>query len=120
MAYKVHRGAEVTRDLGRIETYLVQTYQNLGEDDKAATSRAAVRIKEALVYMRSFVDHPHRGTEHPQLQSGLRSVTSNRFIYYFTVDDLLSDVKILAVFFGGMDHRRQILDRLQIRPRRVV
>jgi plasmid stabilization system protein ParE len=63
--------------------------------------------------MRTFETHPHRGTEHPAVRPGLRSVTSKSFIFYFEVDEGLSEVRILAVFFGGANHRQQIVDRLR-------
>jgi plasmid stabilization system protein ParE len=63
--------------------------------------------------MRTFEDHPYRGTEHPEIRSDIRTVTSKRFIVYFEIDEPLSEVRILAVFFGDVDHRQQILDRLR-------
>ena len=111
--YRVRRAAAVTRDLDLIEDYLVETYQALGDDMESSTERAAIRIDGALAYMRTFETHPHRGTEHPEIRPGIRTVTSNTFIFYFDIDEPLSEVRILAVFFGGVDHRRQILDRLR-------
>lgn len=111
--HRVRRAAEVTRDLDLIEGYLVQAYQDLGDDLEGATERAAARIEGALACMRSFEVHPHRGTEHPEIGPGIRTVTSERFIFYFEIGEPLSEVRILAVFFGGVDHRRQILDRLR-------
>jgi toxin ParE1/3/4 len=111
--HRVRRAADVTRDLDLTEGYLVQVYQDLGDSLESAVGRAAARIDEALGYMRSFEDRPHRGTEQPQIRAGLRTVTSRRFIVYFEIDEQLSEVRILAVFFGAIDHRRQILDRLR-------
>lgn len=113
MVYKVRRAAEVTRDLDLIEEYLVQTYQGFGEDFEGAVVKALDRVKEAQAYIRTFSTHPHRGTEHPQIRPGLRAVTDNRFIFYFEIYDSLSEVRILAIFFGGIDHQRQILERLR-------
>ncbi|HXP97404.1 MAG TPA: hypothetical protein VN809_11880 [Telmatospirillum sp.] len=111
--YRVRRAANVTHDLDLIEGYLVQVYQDLGDDLESAVERAASRIDEALAYMRTFEDHPHRGTEHPEIRSDIRTVTCKRFIFYFEIDEPLSEVRVLAVFFGGVDHRQQILDRLR-------
>jgi plasmid stabilization system protein ParE len=111
--YRVKRAADVTRDLDLIEGYLTQAYQEFGEDLESATGRAAARIGEALAYMRSFEDHPYRGTEYPKIGPGIRAVTSKRFVFYFEIDQPRSEVRILAVFFGGVDHRQQILDRLR-------
>ena len=112
MVYRVVRETRVTLDLDIIEDYLVLSYQNFGEGVESATSRATARIKDALSYMRSLAAHPHRGTEHPEIQPGLRTLTNNRFIYYFKIDELFSEVRILAIFFGGMDHQRRMLHRL--------
>lgn len=111
--YSVRRAADVTRDLDRIEDHLVRIYLDFGEDVEAAVERAASRIDDALIYMRTFVAHPHRGTEQAIIRTGIRSVTHKNFIFYFEVDDPSLEVRILAIFFGGVDHRQQILDRLQ-------
>ncbi len=111
--YKVRRAAAITRDIELIESYLVQVYQDFGDDLESATERAATRINEALAYMRTFESRPYRGTEHPEIQSDIRTVTSNRFVFYFEIDEPLSEVRILAVFFGGANHSQQILDRLR-------
>ncbi|WP_431860891.1 type II toxin-antitoxin system RelE/ParE family toxin [Azospirillum sp.] len=111
--YRVRRAAGVARDLDLIEGYLFQVYQDLGDDPGSSSERAATRIGEALAYMRTFETHPHRGSEHPEIAAGVRTVTSSRFIFYSEIDEPLSEVRILAIFFGGVDHRRQILDRLR-------
>ncbi|MBK1839907.1 hypothetical protein JHL17_21095 [Azospirillum sp. YIM B02556] len=110
--YKLRYAPIVTRDFDLIEGYLVQAYQDLGDDAERATERAARRIVAAADYLRSFATYPHRGTEHPEIRPGIRTVTSNRFTFYFSIDDSLAEVLIVAVFFGGVDHRRQIVDRL--------
>jgi toxin ParE1/3/4 len=110
--YRVRRAAEVTRDLGLIEEHLVQAYQEFGEDLENAMDRAAARINEAVSYMRTFAAHPHRGTERPTIRPGIRTVTNKNFVFYFEIDEPSSEVRILAIFFGGADHRRQIVDRL--------
>lgn len=111
--YRVRRAADVTCDLDLIEDHFVKTYQEFGEDFESAVGHAAARIDDALVYMRTFVTHPHRGTEHAKIRSGIRTVTNRNFIFYFEVDDLSSEVRIIAIFFGGADHRQQIMDRLR-------
>ena len=111
--YRVRRAAAITRDLDLIESHLVLAYQDFGDDLESATERAAARIGEALAYMRTFEFHPHRGTEHPEIRSGIRTVTSNKFVFYFEIDEPQSEVRILAVFFGSANHSQQILDRLR-------
>jgi toxin ParE1/3/4 len=111
--YRVIRSAGVTRDLDLIEEHLVQAYHELGDDLEDAMVRAAARINEALVYMRTFAAHPHRGTEQPKIRPGIRPVTNKSFAFYFEIDEPSSEVRILATFFDGADHRRQILDRFR-------
>ena len=112
MVYKVRRAKEVTRDFDIIEDYLVRSYQGFGEDLDEAVMKAVARVEEAQAYIRTFSVHPHRGTENLAIRPGLRTVTSNRFIFYFEIDEPLSEVRVLAVFFGGTDHQSRIGDRL--------
>jgi toxin ParE1/3/4 len=111
--YKVRRSAEVTRDLDVIEDYLVKVYEDFGDDLENATERAADRVDEALAYMRTFAAHPHRGTEHKKIRLGIRTGTNKSFVFYFEIDEPSSEVRILATFFGGVDHGRQILERFR-------
>jgi plasmid stabilization system protein ParE len=111
--YRVRLAADVTRDLDLIEEHLFQAYQEFGHDLETAMVRAATRINDALAFMRTFEAHPYRGTEHPKVRPGIRTVTNKSFVFYFEIDEPSSEVRILAVFFGGSDHRRQILDRLR-------
>ncbi len=92
---------------------LSSSVEEFGEDLESAVVRATARIDEALAYMRTFVTYPHRGTEHAKIRPGLRTVTTKNSIFYFEVDDVSFDVRILAIFFGGVDHRQQIMDRMQ-------
>jgi plasmid stabilization system protein ParE len=113
VAYRVQRAAKVTRDFDLIEDYLVQAYQDIGEDLDHAMTRTHGRINDTLKYMRKFSKRPYRGTLHPDIRPDLRTVTNRNFIFYFEIDESIETVMILAVFFGGMAHRRQILDRLR-------
>jgi toxin ParE1/3/4 len=111
--YSVSRATAVKLDFELIESHLVQAYQDLGDDLESATARAAARIEGALAYMRTFESHPHRGTEHPEIRPGIGTVTNNNFVFYFEIDERLSEVRILAVFFGGVNHSQQIRERLR-------
>lgn len=112
MIYKVNPATEAMDDFDRIEAYLRHTYQEFGDDRVRARNRAAARIDAAITVMRSFARHPHRGTEHPAIRPGLRSVTKDRFVYYVEIDEALAEVRVLAVFFGGADHTARMRDRL--------
>jgi plasmid stabilization system protein ParE len=111
--YRVIRAADVTRDLGLIEEHLFRSYRHFGEDSETAQARAAERIEDILIYMRTFETHPHRGTEHNTIRPGVRTATHKNFVLYFEIDEASFEVRILAAFFGGADHRHQIIDRLR-------
>jgi toxin ParE1/3/4 len=111
--YKVLPARGVVRDFTLIEDFLFKTYRDLGDDSEEAVGRAAVRVKAARAYMRTFERNPHRGTEHPEIRPGVRAVTKEKFVFYFEINETKFEVMIFAVFFGGEDHRRKIIDRLQ-------
>ncbi|MFS2010958.1 hypothetical protein ACCD06_13920 [Azospirillum sp. CT11-132] len=113
--YKVRLAAPVARDFNLIEAHLIEAYQALGDDEERAADRAAARVDEAADYLQELAALPYRGTEHPGIRPGLRTVTKNKFVIYFRVHEERAEVLVVAVFFGGMDHRRQIVDRLRHR-----
>jgi plasmid stabilization system protein ParE len=49
---------------------------------------------------------------HDDILPGLRHVTLGRAVIWFDVIEDKSNVRILAVFFGGQDHIRRMLARL--------
>jgi toxin ParE1/3/4 len=69
--YKVLPARGVVRDFTLIEDFLFKTYRDLGDDSEEAVGHAAVRVKAARAYMRTFERNPHRGTEHPESLSGM-------------------------------------------------
>jgi toxin ParE1/3/4 len=111
--YNVLPARGVVRDFTLIEDFLFKTYRDLGDDPEEAGGRAAARVKAARAYMRTFERNPHRGTEHPEIRPGARTVTKEKFIFYFEINETEFEVMIFAVFFGGEDHRQKIMDRLQ-------
>jgi toxin ParE1/3/4 len=111
--YNVLPARGVVRDFTLIEDFLFKTYRDLGDDSDEAVDRAAVRVIAARAYMRTFERNPHRGTEHPEIRPGVRTVTKEKFVFYFEINEAEFEVMIFAVFFGGEDHRRKIIDRLQ-------
>ena len=54
---------------------------------------------------------PHQGSGDDNIRPGLRHVTRNRTVFYFDVDDATKTVRIIAVFFGGQDHKKLMLKR---------
>ncbi len=117
MAYEVERSDASDRDLETIFDFLFEAALAFGEDETTAFERAERRILEIEEAMEALGDVPHQGTLLPEFAGGLRSVTKGRSIFYFDVDDTRRRVRVLAIFFGGQDHRRRML--LRLLPRRI-
>jgi toxin ParE1/3/4 len=111
--YKVTRSAQAERDLDALFDFLMASYANLGDDVERAFDRATGRVTRIKADLRALGRTPHQGTLRTKMMPGLRSVTTDRAIFYFTVDDDASLVRVLAVFFGGQDHQREMLKRLR-------
>src|SRR5262245_6871396 len=112
MGYRVERSIACDRDLALIFDYLLTTYQELGDPPEDAFARAADRIRAIEDDMVAHGQAPFQDTRWPELVPGLRWVTKNRAILYFQIDEDASSIRILVVFFGGQEHRRQMLLRL--------
>ncbi len=112
MPYRVERSLDTDHDLSAIFDFLLTSYMGFGGERGEALERAAVRIEGIEAEMLSLGDVPHQGTLRPDLLPGLRSVTKQRAIFYFDVDDDLRLLRVLAIFFGGQDHQRAMLQRL--------
>jgi len=112
LKYSVERASDVDRDLAAAFDFLMESYRAFGEDPDAAFERAATRLRAIDADMQSLGNVPHQGTLREEIRPGLRSVTKNRAVFYFHVDDDRRMVRIFAVFFGGQDHQRRMLKRL--------
>lgn len=112
MKFTVERASDADRDLDAIFDFLIQSHQSFGEDAESAVDRAAERLRQIHDAMEALAELPHQGTLLPHLSAGLRSVTKDRAIFYFRVDEAKRVVRVLAVFFGGQDHRRHVFKRL--------
>lgn len=112
MMYAVERASAADRDLEAIFDFLIESYRLFGEDEPTAIARASERLRSIHDSMGLLGDAPHQGTLLPHLGAGLRSVTKDRAIFYFTVYDAKRTLRVLAVFFGGQDHQTRMLRRL--------
>ncbi|MBP6012919.1 MAG: type II toxin-antitoxin system RelE/ParE family toxin [Alphaproteobacteria bacterium] len=112
MRYDVKRSTDTDRDIAAIFDFLTKSYLEFGNDRRTALEAAAARVREIETAMLSLGKAPHQGTLRPELLPGLRSVTKERAIFYFDVDDDRKLVRVLAIFFGGQDHQRLMLRRL--------
>lgn len=113
MAYKVSRSTACDADLDAIFDYLFLTYQELGDDAAEAFERAATRVLRIDADLRALGEVPHQGTLEPRIMDGLRHVTKDRAVFYFTLDEAARELRVLAVFFGGQDHRAHLLARMK-------
>lgn len=112
MDFRVLRSVACDRDLSLIFDHLFETYQNLGDAPDEAFERASARIRSIEDDMEALGRVPFQGTLWSDLLPDLRWVTKNRAIFYFQIDKAAAAVRILAVFFGGQDHRMKMLLRL--------
>jgi toxin ParE1/3/4 len=111
-SYRLERSPQIGRDLRDILWFVMRSNVQFGEPFERAKLSAAARIERIEAEMEKLASVPHQGTLHPLLTPGLRSVTKDRAIFYFLVDDEAQVVRVLAVFFGGQDHQRLMLRRL--------
>lgn len=112
MAYRVRLSKAALADLELIFDHLAESYEALGETPEEALARAAARIRTIQAQMEGLGDVPHQGTLWPELMEGLRWTTKDRTIFYFLVDDKTERLDVLALFFGGQDHKAHILSRI--------
>lgn len=110
--YNVERTPKADRDLDELFDFLFSSYEGFGDRPERAFERASDRVERIKAEMRALAKRPHQGTLHPGLLPDLRSVTKDRVIFYFTVDDEAPIVRVLAIFFGSQDHLRHMLKRL--------
>ncbi len=104
--------ADVFRSREQRADFLLNSYMGFGDERGEALERAAARIEGIEAEMLALGDVPHQGALRPDLLPGLRPVTKQGAIFYFDVDDDLRLVRVLAIFFGGQDHQRALLQRL--------
>ena len=112
MPYRVERSVDTDHDLAAIFDFLLNSYMGFGDERGEALERAAARVEGIEDELLALGDVAHQGTLRSDLLPGLRSVTKQSAIIYFDVDDDLRLVRVLAIFFGGQDHQRAMLQRL--------
>jgi toxin ParE1/3/4 len=111
--YRIVRSRQADRDIRSILRFLIQNHMRSGASFAEAKDRGAAKILAIRDAMKTLTSLPHRATRRDALLPGLRNVTKDRAIFYFTVDDEARFVRVLAVFFGGQDHQREMLKRLR-------
>lgn len=113
MGFRVLRSAACDADLETIFDYLFGTYQDLGDTPAEAFERAERRLRRIEDALEALGDVPFQGTLEPAIIDGLRHVTKDRTVFYFTVDEDAQELRVLSVFFGGQDHRLHLLARIK-------
>ena len=104
--------ADAVKDLTLIEEHLAASYASFGESAAEAQAHAAQRIDAIVDAAERIATAPLRGSAHDRILPGLRQLTINRAVYWFTLDEARREIRILAVFFGSQDHQRKMLVRL--------
>lgn len=100
------------QDLNLIEAHISAAYRNFGESPNEAMNHAAARIEAILSTAERLATAPWRGQARDDLLPGLRQLTLDGAIYWFIVDEVALQIRVLAMFFGGQDHQRHMLVRL--------
>jgi plasmid stabilization system protein ParE len=110
--FTVVRAEAADADLALIFEHLLGAYVALGETPPEALDRAESRLAAIQTAMERLGRAPHQGTLCTDVAADLRRATKDGAIFYFEVDDAARTVTVLAVFFGGQDHVRRMLERL--------
>ncbi len=112
MAWTVEFSQAAEHDFELIFDHLVSVHIDLGEDRSSAVDRASRRIDDIRRAAIRLGDTPRIGTRRDDMAPGVRSVTRDRAIFWFDLDEANRTVRILAIFHGGQDHLRHMLARL--------
>ncbi len=112
MAWTLEVSAAAEQDIALIFDFLTESYIGFGEAPASAAEHAADRIGQILDTMERIATAPYRGDAHEASLPGLRHLTLERAIYWFQLDATLETIRVLAIFYGGRDHIRQMLLRL--------
>lgn len=112
MAWAVEFAQASENDLSLIFDHLFETYKDLGETENEAFDHAVERITGIRDSALGLATNPYRGTLREAFGANVRNITINKAIIWFQLDEGRKTVRILAFFFGGQDHIRQMLRRL--------
>ena len=112
MRFRVEFSAEAERDFALIFDHLFESCLGFGESVETALDHCEARIRKFRQEADRLAAAPFRGESHDDLLPGLRHLTIDRAIYWSDVNEVEQRVRMLAIFFGGQDHVRQMLTRL--------
>lgn len=112
MPWEIEFSAAAERDLELIFFHLADSFVEFGTSRSAAAEQALARVQNIRDKAGRIASAPQRGEAHDELLPGLRHLTLDKAIYWFLVDEKQGRVRVLAIFYGGQDHQRQMLLRL--------
>lgn len=112
MPWRIEVADGVETDLRLIMRHLMESYIAFGEDEAEACDRARPRVLRIQARFSDLLDTPYRGTLREEFGPGVRSLMMDRAILWFQVRPETETIRVLAVFFGGQDHIRQMYRRL--------
>ena len=112
MAYRVDLTPQANDDLDDILDFLERSYRHFGYSVHETINMLDRRDREIRQNARSIGRVPHQGTLRPEFGPGVRNVTKDRAIFYFTVDDEAQVVRVFSIFYGGQDHLVTMRKRL--------
>lgn len=109
--WRVEVSVEALLDLRGIEQHLEESHLDFGESPGTAIERAQRRSDAILERAMRLPETPHIGQRVPQFGAGMRRVTLDRAVYYFTTERLPETVSVVAIFLSGQDHQARMLAR---------
>lgn len=112
MTWTIEVSAAAKQDVALLFEHLVESYLSFGEARDAAVDHASNRIGDILDEMDRIATAPYCGQARDGLLPNLRHLTLNRAIYWYQLDAEHQTIRILAIFYGGQDHIRQMMLRL--------
>jgi len=112
MGWQIEFSAASILDFELIFDHLFESYTALGESVSEAVTRAATRVEQIETAAHRLVVAPYRGETHDEILPNLRHLTLGQAIYWFVPDEATQTVRILAIFYGGQNHRLHMLTRM--------
>jgi len=112
MGWRIEVSTAALRDFELIFDHLYESYTALGDSAAEAAARAAARVEQIEAGVQRIATAPHRGETHDEILPNLRHLTLGRAIYWFVPVEATQTVRILAIFYGGQNHRLHMLTRL--------
>ncbi|TFL17210.1 type II toxin-antitoxin system RelE/ParE family toxin [Jannaschia formosa] len=112
MAWTAEESDAFLDDLEAIADHLFRSHMSFGHGEADAAEASLARIHAIRERAWALIDTPHIGTRHDDIRPGLRHVTFDRAIYWFTLDEDRRILRLVGVFQGSQDHLGWMLKRL--------